>query len=67
MIDEPGRVPCHVAIEVVLSVQIEDRGVACLAAPQRLPFIDSFADVLENAGSRGNISGRETAGPVNNR
>src|ERR1035438_9029260 len=67
MVEEPRRVPCHIAIQVLLLTQAEDILVVLLASAQRLALADPFAHVFDNTRAFANTRLRKSPQPMNSR
>jgi hypothetical protein len=49
VIQETGRVPTHIPIEIDFRSKGEDIDIILFAAPQRFPFINPFTHILNHA------------------
>jgi hypothetical protein len=65
VIYQTGRVPIHIAIEIVLVIQAKDAGIFQLALAERFLFVNFYADIFDNVGFRRNISPRISARAMN--
>ena len=64
VIQETGRVPSHIPIEIEFRSEGEDIDVILFAAPQRFPFINPFTDILNHARAFRNRGPGETTSSV---
>ncbi len=67
MVDESSGIPLHIAVQVVLGVQVEDAAVVPLAALEGLAFVDALSEVPDHSRPSGDSSRREAARSMNRR